>query len=1261
MNRSSSAARALAGALAVAALAAPAAARAKSFYITVNRSYGSAESPVVEVAFERRGPVLLRVLRPESLDSYLDAQLNLRRAYTAPPVRQNPGRELARGVNALRFPGAWLYRALDPEARRELAKALPPREGQGGVTSRLAEGSERLVGVPVGMQVVRSEWLNLDLGGAERDFNVAGFDGYGSWRWRSEYEQRRIALEPLAPGVYVLQLVQGRVEGQVVLVVSDLRVQVKQTDGEVLVRVAGSDLAPRKGVAVALRSAAGRGPTGRTDANGEVRLAAKEPRLLVTATSGSDVALVDTDFYSTLAATPDVFLYADRPMYRPGDEVRFRGLLRKPDGMFARLLAPREREVRVQLVSDGGRTVETRAPIDEFGSFSGSLTVPGDAPAGVVRLVATVDGAPHQSEARVQEYVKPTFFVEVLGETDAVHPGKTLKAHVRARRFAGGAPKDARYEVFLYRSLVDAPSWLDDAGLGARGSAVTYGSASTTEGKLSVPERLYSSLANRGASALRDDDPWSSAPALDANGEAELSIPVPALAEGDDRYPWRYTLSVRARDDQGTFAAGARPYYLASSEVIGVVRPSAPVVRAGGKAELAVRATTLSGRPFGETGGELELFLRRADGGERLLTRERFRTGADGVWRVALPARDPGTLVARVKLEDRQKRPWSGEASLVVIGLRGEEAVRVPALTLAALGGPVAPGDAAELVALLPAGWGAGRGEKGRVWVTLSGTGLFETRVVEVSGFSLVHRFKVEPRFGSAVYASIAYPTATGRWEERTAYFRIVPPERVLGVRVSPARAETSPLGQQTLDLTVTDHRGRGVVAQVSVGVVDKAVYALQAELRPSALDFFYPLVRDNVTTFTSAEFQGYGYGEALARALRRPGFGFAAVKPPTKVRETDTAYWNPAVVTDANGHARVTFVLPGNQTIWTVTAVAADTSGRFGEGTAEFTSRGTTSIATALPAFLREGDEAVGSVRIARAPTAPATRIALDVNLAGALAGAGRAEAVELAPGGERLVPFQLRAARIGTADVKLTVSGSEGPLLDARQLSVKTSGIEEVMTAGGYGGGRIALDVPAGAAVTSLELALRPSTLAAALANVEELLVYPHGCLEQLVATTIPNVALYRTLEQAGALEKLDAPSVALMKEARARAVQGVSRILALAQKGGGFTWFPGESQPSVPLTLVALDGLAYAIDAGLVNRHDPTVHESVQWLARQDRLEPELEATRTWVLSRLQQRRAAASARALVERAAPVTRTRSRWLFSRPRRPASPPSRR
>ena len=52
---------------------------------------------------------------------------------------------------------------------------------------------------------------------------------------------------------------------------------------------------------------------------------------------GSDTAVVDTDFYSTLAAAPDVFVYTDRPLYLPGQKVFMKGIVREVEAGVYRL------------------------------------------------------------------------------------------------------------------------------------------------------------------------------------------------------------------------------------------------------------------------------------------------------------------------------------------------------------------------------------------------------------------------------------------------------------------------------------------------------------------------------------------------------------------------------------------------------------------------------------------------------------------------------------------------------------------------------------------------------------------------------------------------------------------------------------------------------------------------------------------------------------------------------------------------------------
>jgi uncharacterized protein YfaS (alpha-2-macroglobulin family) len=1214
------------------------AADAKPLYITVNRAFTPKESPVVDVAFMGKEPVELRVLKPKDLERYIAGQENLRRSWERPETQENPGRALSLGFNAMRAPGRYLLLSLNPEMRKALGSTVAARgEEETATTATMAEGPQKLVDVPSDMNVVSRQWLNLDLGGDPRSFDVPGFEGWS--RTSSGFEERRVKLKPMAPGIYVLQLVQGTIEGQVVLVVTDLTMQVKQTDGTVLVRVADSQTqSPVPDAKVVVRQRGQKPITGKTNSQGEVMLSAKEPKLVVTAHRDAggvaDVAVIDTDFYSTLAVRPDVFLYSDRPIYKPGDEVQFRGIVRKPDGFLARVFAPAKRAVTVSLVpvSGVGKARSMSLNVDEMGSFSGSLAAPDDATEGVYRITAMLDDGAHVGEVRVQEYVKPTFFLELKTASDSVAPGGVITATVKAERYSGGAPLNTAFEVTLTRSALESPTWVDDAGLGGEGSAVTYGSASTTEGKLSVPDRLYSSLTERLEAGTADySDTWKSANTFDDDGNAEITVTVPALKAGEERNPYTYTLSVRARDDQGTFAGASKALYLSPVDVMGTLRLSTKVAKLSATPKLVIRSTSLAGKATGKTNGTVAFVLRTARGDERALSNQSFVTDDDGVARVDVPASDVGAVYARVTLKDQKGAEWTGEERLIVVGDNGEAVEWVPELSLTTLASVVSPGDSAQIIALLPEEWGQGGTDAGPLWVTLSGTTIFSTRVLQAKGRTVVIPVPIEKRFGSAVYVSVGYPTRSGRWSERTLPLRIIPAERVLQVRATATRAEVAPLGEQSIRLKVTDHNGRGVSAQISVGVVDKAVYAVQPEFRPGVLDFFYPLVRNNVADFFSAEFQGYGYGHVLARALGLGGVQFAMVKPPKKkTDERDTAYWNGNVVTDDTGSATVTFPMPSNQTLWTITAVAADAKGRVGEGRGQFASRGKALVHLSAPEFLREGDEATARLRIQSGAdsTWQGTANVVVGASTGALSASLAQGALTLGEAREASTNIQLKGASAGRADLSLSVTGTPQPLKEQRSVDVEARVVVDDVAASVRGGGTVTLPGPKSARFTDVELVLQGGVTDAIFSDVRQLLIYPHGCLEQLVATTTPPLSLALALESQGST--LDAENAMLLSEARSRAASGVQRIMGYAAPGGGFSWFPG-GQASLEMTLLALGGLAPAQKAGLLPGRQAVIGDHLNWLEAQGGLSPFFESMRAQVLAQFAPERAKARARA------------------------------
>ncbi len=139
------------------------------------------------------------------------------------------------------------------------------------------------------------------------------------------------------------------------------------------------------------------------------------------------------------------FFISDRPIYRPNQKAEFKFIVGD-----ARYDAPDDNRwsgqtVDYQIVSPSGEVAaEKRATLDEFGSFSDSFEIPGDAKLGVydVRLMkknskGNVEYWLGEGSFRLEEYKKPEFMVTVDAPKDPVALGDSFKAKVNAKYYFG--------------------------------------------------------------------------------------------------------------------------------------------------------------------------------------------------------------------------------------------------------------------------------------------------------------------------------------------------------------------------------------------------------------------------------------------------------------------------------------------------------------------------------------------------------------------------------------------------------------------------------------------------------------------------------------------------------------------------------------------------------------------------------------------------------------------------------------------------------
>jgi uncharacterized protein YfaS (alpha-2-macroglobulin family) len=1193
------------------------------FYLTAERSFSNHEAPNIRLDYTVTDqPMLLRVLKAKNPDSFLDGQFNISRSYEQPVSELNPGYYFAKGLNAAQSPLHLLRGMLDVEFRKSLKDSAFSHSIINVTQKPLASVPQQiLVAPPAGFQVIKESYLDLQHNGADTH-DLGWWFGQDAWNER-RYKVRQVTLEPLPDGIYLLQAVQGKTEAQCLVQVSSLAVQVKQSSEQLLVRVMDRDLQPVEHAKVSYRDGRGlwQAPAETTNAGGELYLknpaGVLEGKLLVKVDAPADqpggiirTALTATDFLPTQAKDDAVFVMTDRPIFKPGETFFYKGLVRDMQDGRLGIPAFQSRHTAVSLLrADGAATgLQGQTTLSDFGSFSGSFDLDPSQPPGLYRLLAEIDQKAYGGEFRVRDYIKPTFYLEWLDRSPTVIPGQPFKLKFRAKRYSGGTPQNVKFEVFLYRKKFEAPQFVAEAGGGLTAGNDYFGQIKSAA-PLTQPQRLFSSIEAREAAEL--SNPWESAAKLDDKGDGGFEFTVPASDPAKQEQEWIYTLMVRAQDQSGGMAILNDNIYVTLSEAQAAITFNKTVVGVGEPGlQLLLQSSYADGKPAAKAGGVVDVMLEQPGSGLRSLVKLPFSSDAQGRQQLALPVQQAfGRLTAVAKLEtlDGQalRHPASSPAaSLIVAGDKAEAVVDNAELELYTPSTVLSPGEQAKVFALLPKAWG--QQESGPLWETVSGVRIFDNRGTHFKGRSRWFAVTAKPEYGAGFYHTVTVPTAGGKYKEQTLGFRIVPWEKRLQIAIQPEKAETEPLKPTKLRLEVKRADGSPAAdTELAVSIVDRAVYAVQAEFRPGVFDFFYPLQRNNLASFYSDDLQGYGYADLL----RKPNFALSALKSQSKLAKKamrDTAGWFPHVVTDAKGVATVDVDMPANITEWLVTVVAADKDGRLGESTGQFRSVTDVAVDMVGPQFLRSGDEVDLALKLTNFLGAP-VKVAGNIKLPDSLQllSGALASQTELAAKSESLLPLRVSAAdqpgtpalQVGlTAPSPVRVGGVE-----EFEIPLKAAALPQAFSSSTGADQHLYFDQPVQAVPRKLTVRVNSGLLGAALQAASVLVQYPYGCTEQLAHSTIPNLVLLDLIERAGIKPAQLGPLAATLERAKQNASLGLRKLIANQKADGGFSLWPNEAEASLPVTLIAMQALNYAIELkldGIAN----AFNKGQEWLSNQ-----------------------------------------------------------
>ena len=927
------------------------------------------------------------------------------------------------------------------------------------------------------------------------------------------------------------------------------------------------------------------------------------------------------------------YLYTDRPVYRRGQPVYFRGVARSKDDVVY-MPAPFE-TVPVTIRDARGEIVDERElPLSDFGSFNGQFDIASDASLGAYSL--TVD-LPAQYEYGqegasisflVADYRRPEYKATVSTEEPEIAQGGLVAFDVAGEYYFGGPVSAAAGDYAVYATAYH----FDYQGEGS------YDFADYDIYRAEHERYALERVISEGSFAT------------DAEGKARLEW-VGDLQGESQSQRWRVEASIR--DEAGTAIYGRASLVVHQGLVYLGARAANTVSRAGDESRVELIAVDWGSQPVAHQPIQVQVVERRWtsvqeqdpstgatawtwDVEEIPAAAGSVITGADGKAEFAFTPNAGGIykfIVTTLDAAGNQARAatyaWVSSPDYVSWRQANDQTISLrPERT------EYSVGDTAKVLIASPF-----QGEA-EALISIERGDVLQVEQVTLTSNSHIYEFEILPQYAPNIFVSVflikpadeSNPVAD--WRIGMTQLTVDSEQKALNISISADRDVAAPQENVRYQLLVTDYQGEPVVAEIGIGVTDLASLSLAERNSEAMLDSFYGPQELGVRSSSSLVVNADAATEALSDRKGGGGGLFESGIVDLRGEFIDTAYWNPSVVTDAAGEATIDLRLPDNLTTWRLDARAL-TEGRagrllVGERTFDLRSTRPLLIRPVTPRFFVVGDRSqLAAVVHNNTGTDVYASVSLE-NSAGLKAADETAfvQDVMIPAGGRQRLSWLVTVEDVDTVMPSFVVRSHDKAYSDASisPVAVDRAGTVPVYryaapatvgTAGmlAQAGSRLeALRLPPDRSTIDGQLVIRldkslAAVIAESLTALEAETREQRSCVSTVVSRFLPNIVSYRALNQIG---NSDSESAAKLD---ALVSEGLQELYARQLADGGWSWC-GHPEAHVLTTAYALLGLAEAADAGF--SVDAAVMGRAQTFLRGRLITPSLQLE-AWQLNR------------------------------------------
>lgn len=988
-------------------------------------------------------------------------------------------------------------------------------------------------------------------------------------RTSQDNDYERIDLPVLNRGTYLVEAVGADMSAYAVVFVTDLRFLDKSGQKTKMLFICnGKSGRPIKDADVLfVRSYISDVPVAaKTGPDGIVRLdRSQDEQVRYIIRSGDEFLPGDPYYYNDYEDSMKAYIFTDRPVYRPGHTVNFKGMLRKQNDHEYDVLKNKNITVKI-LDIEGTKEFESQYTTTDMGTFNGSFTIPDEPPLGSWDIEVTVDDNVAYGHFKVEEYKKPDYLVEVKPQKKSYIAGDAVRATITANYFFGEPVAEADVEYFIYTSRYWTPWWQE---YGADYQYSWYYASSEDYETYGDQQ-----LVDKGKGVLDKDGNLS----IEIAGrKLEYDSVYRIVAKVTDKNHHEIEGSGMVKVARGLFSIG--------------LSTSRYCYEKGDLVNVNVGAKTIDGDPV-STGLSVSL------------KRNYYEEDTPGHWKNV--SKEFATTTLATDTSGKSVYTFtpggSGEYQATFSGTdaRGntiDESYYIYVYEQGA-GWYYPSGDGAE-VKIVPDKKGYQAGETAKLvitspvqdatlLITVEGGNVYEHKVVTIEGTNYLYELNLKKEFAPNVFVK-ATIVSNYNYMEGEQELAFPPIDKFLNITLETDKASYRPGDTAKVTATVTDSDGKPADAELSAGIVDESIYSIQQEIAPDIKKFFYGKQYNSVQTDFSTDFYTSGRSKTLQQyvASTQKPLRRGDLKGDTRdtVRKDfkDTMDWQPTLRTGEDGKVTFSAKCPDNLTTWRLTVRAADGRTRVGQSVLKFRERKNLIIRLAAPRFFREKDDVTLTASVHNY-LAGDKSVKVSLSAVGLTISPTGERTIAVAKGGAVSVDWNAKVVP-GVRNIIVTARAVSDEESDAVQftipylpfgMEINETSYEEIRN--DKSSGEIRANYPGGTEMKNagLRLEISPTIAAGIFSSLDYLIAFPYGCVEQTMDSFMPDIAV------AQAIKDSTVKSEPRFAKLPSMVRKGLDRLYDYQHEDGGWGWWKDDDTHPF-MTAYVVYGLNVAKGAG------------------------------------------------------------------------------